>query len=54
MLGDKAAEVHAGLLHTIGNLTLTGHNSELSNSSFEKKKTLLAESHFELNKYFAG
>lgn len=53
MLGDKAEEVHGLHLHTIGNLTLTGYNSELSNSPFAKKKVMLAGSHFELNKYFA-
>lgn len=54
MLGDSADDVHAQHLHTIGNLTLTGYNSELSNSPFTEKKALLAESHFELNKHFAG
>lgn len=54
MLGEKAEDVHALHLHTIGNLTLTGYNSELSNSPFSKKKALLADSHFELNMYFAG
>jgi uncharacterized protein with ParB-like and HNH nuclease domain len=41
-------------LHTLGNLTLTGYNSELSNESFPKKQQLLAESHLQLNKYFQG
>ena len=39
-------------LHTLGNLTLTAYNSELSNESFEEKKKILSESHLELNKYF--
>lgn len=54
MLGESADDVYAQHLHTIGNLTLTGYNSELSNSPFPEKKALLAESHFELNKHFAG
>lgn len=40
MLGDHWQEVQARLKHTIGNLTLTGYNSELGDLPFEKKKTL--------------
>jgi hypothetical protein len=54
MLGEKPDEVHARHLHTIGNLTLTGYNSELSNSPFAQKKVLLGQSHYELNKYFTN
>jgi len=39
-------------LHTIGNLTLTGYNPELSNRPYQDKRTLFALSHFELNRYF--
>lgn len=39
-------------LNTLGNLTLTAYNSELSNDSFPKKKQYLANSHLELNKHF--
>ena len=39
MLGEDAEQVHEERLHRLGNLTLTGFNSEYSNSSFEKKKT---------------
>jgi len=38
MLGPNADAIHGQWLHTIGNLTLTGYNSELSNSSFDEKK----------------
>ena len=39
-LGPDWEEVQGKYLHTIGNLTLTGYNAELSNKSFnEKKKT---------------
>lgn len=40
-------------VHTIGNLTLTAYNPELSNSDFHSKKKYYAESHIELNKYFS-
>jgi len=40
------------LLHTLGNLTLTGYNSALSNGSFEEKKEWFKKSHLEMNKYF--
>lgn len=38
--------------HTIGNLTLTAYNPELSNATFARKKLIYAESHFSLNRYF--
>ncbi len=34
---------HEEFLHTIGNLTITGYNSELSNKSFEEKKKIIQE-----------
>jgi hypothetical protein len=52
-LGDGWLEIHENLLHVLGNLTLTGYNPDLSNSSFETKKELLAESHLDLNNHFA-
>jgi hypothetical protein len=52
MLGAEAAEIHGEWLHTIGNLTLTGYNPELSNRSYSEKKTLFSTSHFELNRHF--
>jgi len=39
-LGPNWQEVHAKYLHTIGNLTLTGYNSELSDRSFQKKRDM--------------
>ncbi len=39
-LGDDWIETHEKYLHTIGNLTLTGYNSELSNHSFKEKRDL--------------
>ena len=51
-LGEDWGETHERYLHTIGNLTLTAYNSELSNDDFFTKRELLIESHLELNKYF--
>lgn len=48
-LGPDADIVHERWLHTLGNLTLTGYNSELSNMSFGDKKAILTESKFSLN-----
>lgn len=39
-LGPNWQEVHAKYLHTIGNLTLTGYNSELSDRSFREKRDM--------------
>ncbi|TAE15032.1 MAG: DUF262 domain-containing protein [Bacteroidetes bacterium] len=52
-LGEHYEYVHEMFLHTIGNLTLTKYNSELSNSSFDKKKEIFSESNISLNKYFS-
>jgi hypothetical protein len=54
MLGEKYAkvdEIPRELMHNIGNLTLTGYNTPLSNNSFDKKKEILLNSHLELNKW---
>lgn len=51
-LGGKWEETHDLYLHTLGNLTLTAYNPELSNDNFTEKKKILHESHLELNKYF--
>ncbi len=49
-LGVDNEDTHEELLHTLGNLTLTGNNSELSNLSFPEKQRILAESHLDLNR----
>lgn len=41
MLGDKWEFVHDKYLQTLGNLTLTGYNTELGDKPFEVKKTML-------------
>ncbi len=37
-LGENFKEIHDKYLHTIGNLTKTGYNSEYSNKSFQEKQ----------------
>lgn len=43
MLGENWESDRDRLLHTLGNLTLTGYNSELGDKPFEEKKELLSE-----------
>ncbi len=52
LLGSDAERDHALWLHTLGNLTLTGYNPELSNKPYAEKRNMYALSHFELNRYF--
>jgi len=49
-LGANCFLVHEKYLHTIGNLTFTGYNSELGNMEFSKKKEIYNQSHYELNR----
>jgi hypothetical protein len=49
-LGPGHAEVHARLIDTFGNLTLTGYNPELGNIPFAEKKEKLRNTHIELNR----
>jgi len=51
-LGEEWQADHELYLNTIGNLTLTAYNSELSNSPFSRKKEYLCNSHLELNRHF--
>ncbi len=54
MLGDDWQEIQKEYLHTLGNLTLTGYNSELSDRPFEQKKTIeggFNDSPLRLNSY---
>lgn len=46
-------DAHQALVHTLGNLTLTGYNSTLSNSPFATKKELLATSGIAMNQEIA-
>lgn len=49
-LGDAWREVHELKLHTIGNLTLTGYNPEMSNGDFSVKRAILLQSPVFLSK----
>ncbi|MFA6759714.1 MAG: HNH endonuclease family protein [Sulfuricurvum sp.] len=52
-LGDNFQNIHSLYVHNIGNLSLTAHNSELGNKSYEEKKQLLKEqSRLKLNRFF--
>ncbi|MDT0481054.1 GmrSD restriction endonuclease domain-containing protein [Streptomyces doebereineriae] len=52
--GERVKDLHSGLQHTLGNLTLTAVNSELSNHPFERKQGLLHGSHLEMNRRIAA
>ncbi|MFD7979380.1 DUF262 domain-containing protein [Streptomyces sp. NPDC059071] len=52
--GESAEDLHSRLQHTLGNLTLTAVNAELSNHPFERKQDLLKGSHLEMNRRIAA
>lgn len=45
---------HERVVHTLGNLTLSGYNSELSNSPFSVKRRMLKESGLRMNQQIAA
>ncbi|MFD5656672.1 GmrSD restriction endonuclease domain-containing protein [Streptomyces hirsutus] len=51
---ETAEELHAQFQHTLGNLTLTAVNAELSNHPFGRKQDLLQGSHLEMNRRIAA
>jgi predicted transport protein len=54
VLGSDWSEIQKKYLHTIGNMTLTAYNSEMSDSSFDEKLDMVGgfkESALRLNKY---
>ena len=56
MLGEDWQEVHSLNLHTLGNLTITGYNAEMSNKSFGEKvngESGFKHSHLKLNESIA-
>lgn len=53
-LGKKATEIYEKYVHCIGNLTLTGYNSEMSNDSFEEKKRIYKESNIYISKQLSN
>lgn len=52
MLGNDWRKVHDKWLHTLGNLTLSGYNSEMSNNAYPLKRQALVDGNLRLNKYF--
>jgi len=52
--GEDASNVHEELVHTLGNLTLTAYNPELSNDPFERKQQIFESSHLSLNAALSG
>jgi alkylated DNA nucleotide flippase Atl1 len=50
---ETVAELHSSLVHTLGNLTLTGYNSTMSNSPFTKKREQLHKSGLAMNQEIA-
>lgn len=52
--GEGVDSLHELCRDTIGNLTLSAYNPELSNLSFVDKKHIYATSHYSLNGWFAG
>ena len=57
MLGERWEDVQAKYLHTIGNLTLTGYNPELSDRSFGEKRDMeggFRDSPIRLNRSLSG
>ncbi|MBD2731556.1 HNH endonuclease [Nostoc sp. FACHB-892] len=52
MLGVNHASVQKKWLHTLGNLTLTGYNSEMGNKPFSQKLAYFNTSNLSLNHYF--
>lgn len=47
---DQVEEIHNATVHTLGNLTLTGYNSEMGNKAFELKKAAYLKSGLALNR----
>lgn len=42
-LGDNYLKIHEKYLHNLGNLTLTGYNSELGQKTFDEKKQMIKD-----------
>ena len=51
-LGSQWFELYQKWVHTLGNLTLTGYNPDMSNRPFGAKKPALVNSNLVLNSYF--
>lgn len=53
-LGSKFEQIHSEYINTIGNLTLTGYNPELSNKNFELKKRYYEKSNIKMSREIAN
>ncbi len=51
--GETPADVHASVVHTLGNLTLTAYNAKLTNDGFPAKKEILRNSGLTMNREIA-
>ncbi|NES80545.1 MAG: DUF262 domain-containing protein [Moorea sp. SIO2B7] len=51
-LENNYEQIHKKWLHTLGNITLTAYNSELSNKSYSEKLEYIKKSNLSLNQYF--
>nr|WP_128806470.1 DUF262 domain-containing protein [Streptomyces sp. Termitarium-T10T-6] len=52
--GESPDELHALLVHTLGNLTLSGDNARLSNHPFHRKQEILDSSALRMNQRIAA
>jgi alkylated DNA nucleotide flippase Atl1 len=52
--GQSPEELHAALVHTLGNLTLSADNAKLSNHPFRRKQEILDFSALRMNQEIAG
>ncbi|MDJ0380164.1 DUF262 domain-containing protein [Streptomyces sp. G-G2] len=52
--GESPEEIHTLLVHTLGNLTLSGENARLSNHPFHRKQELLDSSALRMNQNIAA
>ncbi|WP_414506557.1 DUF1524 domain-containing protein [Streptomyces sp. NEAU-L66] len=52
--GESPEELHALLVHTLGNLTLSGDNARLSNHPFRRKQEILDSSALRMNQRIAA
>jgi len=53
-LGENARDIHDTYLHSIGNLTLSGSNSEMGNAPLSIKRRVFSESNFAISKDIAN
>ncbi|MET9953427.1 DUF262 domain-containing protein [Streptomyces sp. NPDC006339] len=52
--GESPEELHTQLVHTLGNLTLSGDNARLSNHPFRRKQEILDSSALRMNQRIAA